>query len=771
MLNKIRIPAIVIAALLLLYTLVGFLAVPALVRSQAIDYLRENHGLALAVDKLRFNPYTLHARAEGVRLDDADGARLVSWDVLSVNVGWRSLWERAIAFQSIALSGPFVHVELRADGSLNLVDAFAGVSEEAEEQEDAAEEGSGLAIVIDELALDGGRLRFTDLRDGRRFDRSFGPLALRLRDFSTRPGMSSDLVGLHVALGERGSLTVSGDVSVAPVGFDLELHAQDIPLDIAQPYVPETLAAKIADGVLGFTLRAIQGPQEPLLALRGNATISSLSVEVAGRDDPALAWRELALRDIEFDLSPDRLAVAEIGIDGLDSVFRIYPDGSTNVSLILGAGTDAAGSESAADDAAEEDAAEAPDGAGGEATEAFPFSIGRIVIADSRLLFNDWQIRPAVSMHIENLAGEITGIASGPDARIEAKLTGRVGDHGSADVGGHLVPFAEAHDLKADVSFGNVEMTDFSPYAGRFAGYEIAKGKMFLDLRYTLVGNRLQGHNHALLDQFELGDRVESEDATSLPVKFALSLLRDRHGRIDISLPVEGDIDAPGFRFGHLIGQVLLNTLTKIVTAPFSFIASVFGGGPDMEYAQFAAGTAILPAEEHDKIRPLVDALNERPMLALEIQGFAHREEDAEALRRVRLADALAALAASGAPAEDVLQRAYDAQFGDGAAAALRSELEAMREQTPAEVTEGQVAEGGEGAEFEMQFQNELQSRLLAVQPLSEEELRDLAFERGRTVMSALVEAGGPADRIFVRSGRIGGDDEGARARLILGAR
>jgi hypothetical protein len=771
MLKKIKIPAIVIGALLLLYTLVGFLAVPALVRSQAIDYLRENNGLALAIDKLRFNPYTLHARAEGVRLDDADGARLLSWDALSVNVGWRSLWERALVFQSIALSGPFVHAELQPDGSLNLAEAFAG----KEEPEEGDEEG-GIAVVIDEFVLDRGAVRFTDLRDGRGFDRNFGPLALRLRDFSTRPGMASELVGLYLALGERGSLTISGDVSVAPLGFDLELNAENIPLEIAQPYVPETLAARIADGVLGFSLRAVQGPPQPLLTLRGDASIASLAIEVAGREDPVLSWRELALRDIEFDLAPDRLAIGEIGIDGFDSVFRIYPDGNTNVGLVLraGAGGEASGEQAEADETAEEVLEDVQEGVE-EATEAFPFSIGRIVVADSKLLYNDRQIKPPVSVHIENLAGEITGVASDPDARVEAKLTGRVGNHGSADIGGHVAPFAEATDLKADVSFGNVEMTDFSPYAGKFAGYEIAKGKMFLELRYTLSGSRLQGQNHALFDQFELGDRVESEDATSLPVKFALSLLRDRHGRIDISLPVEGDVNAPGFRFGHLIGQVLLNTLTKIVTAPFSFIASVFGGGPDMEYVQFAAGTTNLPVEEHDKVRPLIDALSERPLLTLEIQGFSHREEDGEALRQVRLADVLAGIAAGGAPADDVLRRAYEAQFGDGAADALRGELEAMREQTPAadapDSAKGKEAEDEALAEFEQRFQNEMQARLLAAQPLSEDELRALAFDRGRAVMAALVDAGGPADRIFVRNGRIGGDEDGTRARLILGAR
>lgn len=781
MLKKMKIPAVVVAALLLLYTLLGFLAAPALVRSQAIDYLHEQYGLALAIDELRFNPYTLQARAEGVSLDDAGGARLVSWDGLAVDLGWRSLWERALVFQSIALSGPFVHVELRPDGDLNLASAFAAKTESAA-GESAASDGDGIAIVIDEFVLERGALRFSDLRDGRDFDRSFAPLALRLHDFSTRPAEPSELVSLRIALGERGALTVAGELTATPLAFALDLDAQDIPLEVAQPYVPETLAARIASGALSFALHAAYGTQTPEIAVRGDAAIAELAIEVAERDDPVLAWRELALRGIEFELAPDRLAIAEIAIDGFDSVFRIHEDGTTNVGLLLGAGTtDEAADEGTeggeADDGASDDEGQSGDAAPADGADdagpAFPFSVGRIVIDDSTLLFNDRQIRPAVAMQIEDLSGEVTGVSSAPDARIEAKLAGRVGGHGSADIGGHIAPFVAANDLQADVSFGNVEMTEFSPYAGKFAGYEIAQGKLFLDLHYTLAGNRIQGENRALFDQFELGERVDSEDATSLPVKFALSLLRDRHGRIDISLPIEGDIDAPGFRFGHLIGQALLNTLTKIVTAPFSFIAGVFGGGPDMEYADFTPGSAEMAAQEQEKILPLVRALDERPRLILEVQGWAEREQDGGALRQTRLAETLAGFAAAGTPADEVLRTAFEAEFGADATAALRGELEAAAA-PPAE--HGDAGGGGASpadvaAGVDSRLETEMQARLLAAQQLTEEDLTALAFARGRSVMRTLVEGGAPAERIFVRSGAIGGAEDGLRARLILGAR
>lgn len=766
-LRKSRIPAAIVAALLLLYTIVGFLVVPAVARSQAVDRLKEDYGLDLRIDKLRFNPFTLFAQVDGLELDTADGQRLLSFEQLQVNLGWRSLFERAVVFQSIGLAGPFVHAHIREDGSLNLAAAFAGdqAAENTEQTEpvSAEHESSALTIVVDDFVLANGALRFTDHQDGRDFDQRFAPLDLRLQQFSTRPRSPSDLVAFVISFGDHGRLSVSGALSAEPAAFDLDLVAADIPLALFQPYVPPTLAADITTGVLSFTLDAEYGlaQQESLLALRGTAAIADLSVEVAGREEPVLAWTRIDLNGIDFALTPDRLHIAEVAIDGLDSAFRIYEGGDTNVGVVLRtAAGDDSGGEAGAEDAPTVNGEGAPQTQAEEESAAmFPFAIDRIAIARSTLLFNDQAIVPPVLLKIEDLAGEVTGLDSAPGSRVTAKAKGRVGDHGGADVGVAIAPFAVERDLDAEVSFSNIEMTSFSPYAGRFAGYEISQGKLFLDLKYTLEGSRIKAENHAVFDQLELGKRVESEDATALPVKFALSLLRDRHGRIDINLPIEGDIDAPGFRFGHLIGQTVVNLLTRMVMAPFSFIANAFGGGPDMEYAVFDAGSGAISSAERDKILPLSAALEERPQLIVEVQGWADREIDGAVIRQ-RKFDAALAVAGQGAVTPATLESFYDGLFGAGSAATLRGELA------------GQAGAQSSATPDPAMVEDAMRARAVAAQTVSDEELIQLAYDRGRQVMDVLVRDGKvAADRIFVRRGAIAGADEGPRARLILGAR
>lgn len=791
MLRRLRIPALVVGGLLLVYTLVGFFVVPPVARDQAIDLLGERYGLDLSIEKIRFNPFTLVAEIERLDLGDGEGARLVAFQRLHADVEWRSIIDRAVVLRAIELERPFVHVHLRPDGSLNLAEAFRDDAPPAPPAED--EPSDPPVIEIGRFLLSGGEVRVTDESEGRSFDERLTPLDLDLEQFTTRREEGAELTRLTVRLASGGQIEVHGDLSAIPASFDLALRGEELPLPIAQPYVPETLAARIADGRLyfDFALRHGQPGQATLLAVTGGAEVRDLAVTPEGDDEPVLAWESVALGGLALDLEPGRLHIDEIGIRGLNTGFHIHADGDTNIARVLRTAAAEDGEAEGGGEKGTDAAGESGNGngnGGGTGTDDsppatdFPFTVGRVVVQDAKLDFRDEQIRPSVHVLIHELGGEVTGIDSAPDSRVSASLRGVVGEHGSADIDAAVAPFAPETDLDATVAFGNVELTDFSPYAGRFAGYEISKGKLFLDLKYTLVESRIKGENHALFDQFELGDRVESEDATSLPVKFALSLLRDRHGKIDLRLPVEGDINEPGFRFMHLIGQALLNVLTKIVTSPFSFLAETFGGGPDMEYASFEAGSAMLADAEREKFAPLATALAERPRLVVEIRGEADPDADRAALTQRRL-DELMATAESP-------EAAYDGQFGEGAAARLREELAEAAAQAVGAADVGAEDAGAEGADTEdavregaesddaaapdpeAVFQQALLERLREALRASDEDLFALAGDRARQVMNVLVREGGAdAARIFVRQGGLGAAGEGTRARLTLDAR
>ena len=202
---------------------------------------------------------------------------------------------------------------------------------------------------------------------------------------------------------------------------------------------------------------------------------------------------------------------------------------------------------------------------------------------------------------------------------------------------GDVNPLAAETFLDMAMTFRNVELASFTPYSGRFAGYSIRQGKLSVDLNYKVNDRQLDADHRFVINQLELGDKVESPDSVGLPLKLAVALLKDRNGVIDLDLPVTGDLDDPQFRIGPIVWKVLVNLLTKAVTAPFALLGSLFGGGEEINLIGFTAGDPSLDAAGQEKVATLAKALTERPGLQLNVPAVFNRDADEPALREAGL--------------------------------------------------------------------------------------------------------------------------------------
>jgi hypothetical protein len=221
-----------------------------------------------------------------------------------------------------------------------------------------------------------------------------------------------------------------------------------------------------------------------------------------------------------------------------------------------------------------------------------------------------------------------------------------------------------------DMKFRNIELTTFNPYSGKYAGYNIAKGKLTTEMHYKVEDRKLDAQHHIVLDQLEFGEATGSKDAVPLPVRLAVALLKDRDGVIKLDLPVTGSLDDPQFRIGPVVWQMVRNLLGKIVTAPFALLGSLFGGGEEISHVDFAAGSAALAPAEADKLTHLSKALAERPQLRLDIPLGAVSDADGKALAEAAFQAALAPYMEKREDTPEDRRKAlaalYKAQFGDG---------------------------------------------------------------------------------------------------------
>jgi hypothetical protein len=261
-----------------------------------------------------------------------------------------------------------------------------------------------------------------------------------------------------------------------------------------------------------------------------------------------------------------------------------------------------------------------------------PIEIEMVRIERGSVNFADLSIKPTFETGIQELSGMIKGLSARPDARADVQLAGQVDRYTPVKITGKVNYFAAVSYSDLHMAFRNLELTSMSPYSGKFAGYRIERGKLNVTLNYLVKNRKLDAKHKIIIDQLQLGEHVDSPDATSLPVKLGIALLKDRNGVIDLDIPVSGNLDDPKFKVWPIIWQVVINLFTKIVTSPFALLGSLFGASEEISYVDFGVGSSVLSAASKNKLQTLAKALNERPSLNLDLPLVAKPTVDGPAL-------------------------------------------------------------------------------------------------------------------------------------------
>ncbi|MFT5397105.1 MAG: hypothetical protein ACI85N_002323 [Gammaproteobacteria bacterium] len=214
---------------------------------------------------------------------------------------------------------------------------------------------------------------------------------------------------------------------------------------------------------------------------------------------------------------------------------------------------------------------------------------------------------------------------------------------------GELQPFDYRKLSDINMAFKNISTNSLSPYAAKFAGRKIESGSLSLSLDYKVANNKLEGTNSIILEKLVLGDKVSSPDAMDLPLDMAISLLEDDNGKIDIKLPIKGDLNNPEFEMKAIINKAIGNLVGGIVTAPFKFIGSIFGmSGDELKFVQFVPGETDITPPEEEKLTILSKALLERPALILVVSGTYNQERDSIAIAKKSLLESISVNSSDG---------------------------------------------------------------------------------------------------------------------------
>ena len=598
-------------------------------------------------------------------------------------------------------------------------------------------------------------------------DQSTRPAAVQVIDgfslsgenLSTEPGKKGS-ISVKSRINQKGSLKIDGSVQLMPLVTALKVETQAIPVLPLQPYFTDFLNIELTRGQVSNSgeVNAELGKDGLTGSYKGSLTLGDLIAVDKVNNADFLKWKSLFLGGIDVRLQPMAVNVGEVALTDFYSRLILSKEGRLNLQDIVRTSPAA----TAKDAGASAPVAEAAPAAGQSA--AVPIRIGKITLQGGTVNFSDFFVKPNYTVNVTKVAGRINGLSSTADTVADLELRGSYANSAPVQVAGKLHPLAAKSCLEIKAEVKGVDLVAFSPYSGKYAGYNIDKGKLSLNVAYKLENKQLTADNRLFIDQLTFGDKVESPDATQLPVNLAIALLKNNRGEIDLNLPISGSLDDPEFSIGGLVIKVIVNLFVKAVTSPFALLGSMFGGGEELSNIEFGPGRATFDDAAAKRLESLAKALNERDSLKLEITGHADSEADKEGIKRVAIERAVKAeklkdqlkkggegasldtIEVSAAEYPVYLQRAYkEAKFPKP------RNLIGMQKDLPVE---------------------EMEKLMLTNFPASDDDVQQLALRRAENVQSWLIDEGKvPPERIFLVEPKTEAGEKGKGSRVDFSLR
>ncbi len=601
-----------------------------------------------------------------------------------------SLEDRRVEVGRLSADGGAVMVRLDKDGTLT----YSGILASNRAVQTTVETNTAPSanstpqpdwrVRLEELSLKDYTIHFEDRHLESCLRCELSEVAVDMKRASTDASQPI-ATSLDCRFNQTGRISVDGSIVRAPFSCELDIGLTNIELQAFQPLLDPYLRLAIAGGAFGCQTRflcqtAEKSPTE--LKVSGEAWLDHFATKDTVDMKDFISWDQLSFKGIDFSLNPNQLKFEKIDWAGLKASPRVGTNHQFNVTQILPPHETASNTTTAA----------APATA---ASEAFPIQIGAFTLARAAFSFTDESVEPHATIGIGDLSGSVQNISSAMNTTATVDLSGKLNQQSPFSLNGRINPLSQNLFLDLTFSNANTQLTPLTAYMEKYAGYPLNKGRLSTTLSYHIKGKELKAENKVRIDQLSLGAHNDSPDATKLPVKLGIALLKDSHGRIELDLPVSGRLDDPEFKLAPLILKVVMNLLAKTVASPFKLLGALVGGGEEMSFVSFQPGGTNLVDGEIAKLDKLSKALAQRPALNLEITGRIDPDLDQEALGRQKLQEEirtqrLQELQAKGkAPDpsvpftgepdqyERLLRGAFAARFGTNISAILSTNLAA----------------------------------------------------------------------------------------------
>jgi uncharacterized protein involved in outer membrane biogenesis len=560
------------------------------------------------------------------------------------------------ASDKLTLVGANVSVERDANGEFSVIKALAGPPRKAVTK---AEPSAPIdwAGSLKQAEISDVMVTYRDLSTRPNTALTLGPLSLSATP-KADSAQDSVAITLNTAINTSAKLSLRGELGMpsaranqAPATpyFSGRLSLDDLALKPFEGFISEVLAIRLPSGELSTDGQLQwQTPSAPSWAWSGDTSVKNLRV-LEARGQPLLSLNTLQVTGLKAQGTPLQVGINRLLIDSPKLRVSRQSDGSLNVANL----TKTSSSNSSANS---------------ESNARSDVFINTLAVRGGTVAFADNSLAPSVATALSQLSGSISKIDLTGRQNAQIKLRGYLPNAAPIAIKGavNIVQPTKAFDMTLRAE--RLALAPYSAYASRYAGYALADGLLWADLKYSIDKGSLSAKNTLRINDFTWGEASGSKEATGLPVRLGTALLKDVKGEIHLDVPLSGNLSDPEFRVWPIVWQTLGNLITRAAAAPFKLLGGLAGGGDDLNQVSFAANSAALSESAKAQVSTLAASLKDKPELQMSLAGHSDATKDmmpglspeaaskhAYDLAKARAVAVQQALIAAGVPAQQLV--------------------------------------------------------------------------------------------------------------------
>ncbi|WP_087910172.1 DUF748 domain-containing protein [Polynucleobacter hirudinilacicola] len=661
---------ILVLSCIMMFWAGAHLFVPGFIKKSASE-LGERIGYVVAYQDLSISPLRLKVELDGLHLAKEGDSKLLEFKKLVITLKWTKLVLGEIGFSEILLQEPKLVVEKKLpkgtqSGVWNWQELIAAI-DKVVPPADPSKPQKPIKISIDELKVSSASLRLLDDSSG--FKEELKPFTMKLLDVANYdqhgvvsgvrgqydfnlgalqvliPGINKSVTYQHVAItggldnSRSGNLGVQLNVKLddgavlSHWDFNTEAKSVDGKLEIQNlataPIIPLLPANKELIGKSG----AINAELSVKLggdvdSVTGDIHLADLAIIEMGQKTPLIVWKMADIRQFEYQMLKSKqgagnvLAINELIVDSPILQFEINEEGFSNFRRLF--------AKPATDSSAETASASPTDN-----SAVFNLDIRSMNLKNGEVFFSDLAMRPHFKVDVKRFNATLLGVSNTPGRFATVAMDGVVAGSGSMRARGQASFDDPRRNHDIQMGFKNLPLSALNPAAISFAGYQIASGRLNLNLNYKAKDGNLSGSNQIIIKKVELGEEVPDFKGKKLPLSLAIALLEDSDDTIDVTVRIAGNVDSPEFSASGLVWQAISTVLTNIATAPFRALGALMGLGAN-EGVNAVPGEAVFLVDDQDRLEKFGEYLVKRPNSSIEIIGTYDPVQDKKELARAK---------------------------------------------------------------------------------------------------------------------------------------